>query len=80
VIDSGVTGAENGVRRHDQPEFLQFRADFPEGGGVWMRGFCGLFCDLVLLECGFGVVSGLSGIFTSLGEDWVKVADISCEP
>jgi hypothetical protein len=29
--------------------------------------------------CGFGVVSGLSGIFTSLAEDRVKVADISCE-
>jgi len=45
-----------------------------------MHWFCGLFCELVLLECGFGVVSGLSGIFTTLAEDWVKVADISCEP
>gem|GEM_PF-575514 len=45
------------------------------------RPVCGVFGQLAAPGfCGFGVVSGLSGIFTTLAEDRVKVADISCEP
>ena len=47
---------------------------------VEWRFFIVFFSVAASVCCGFGVVSGLSGIFTTLAEDRVKVADISCEP
>jgi hypothetical protein len=45
-----------------------------------MRVYAGFSELLVILSACSGMVLRLSGIFTGLAEDWVKVADISCEP